>query len=118
MCSDSIVDEPADPGADHAADLGAVVRRLVQPGTRNRLRRRDERKLREAVGAARLASGEVIGRLELRAAAEAVLDPRLAGGPALVQGRRAHAQRRDGADPGDRNPAHQDWRADTNSTTS
>src|SRR5207253_365815 len=101
-----------------AADLSSVVGRLVKAGARDRLGGRDQRQLGEAVGAAHLAPGQMVRRLEVRAAAEAVLDPRLAGRPAVVQSRRADAKRRDRADSGDRNAAHQDWREDTKSTTS
>ena len=80
----------------------AVVRAAVVPaGLGERLVGGDHRELGEAVGAARLAPAEVIGRLEVAAAPEAVGDPRLAGDPALDQRLGADPERGDGADAGD-----------------
>src|SRR4029453_832320 len=111
--------ESPDSRADNRADFGAVVRRLVETGLGDRLGRRHQRELGEAVRATGLAAGQMIGGLPVGAAAEAVLDPGLAGGPALVECRGPHPQRGHRADPCDGDAAsHDDWRAAMKSTTS
>src|SRR6201999_2878758 len=61
---------------------------------------------------------EEVERLEVEAAAEAVLDPRLAGGPALDQRLRTDPQRGDGADAGDDDATAHEAFATTRSITS
>src|SRR4029453_4618739 len=73
---------------------------------------------REAVGAAHLLLGEVIRGLELVCAADAVLDARHAGAPALVERARTDAQGRDGADSCDDDLAVHQARLTTRSTAS
>ena len=84
-----------------------LVRQLpvLAAGLADRLVGGGDRHLREAVGAPRLLLREEVERLELAAAADAVLDPALAGDPALDQRLRADPERGDGADAGDDDPA-------------
>src|SRR5918992_1170380 len=93
---------PSDPGADHAGGPVGVAGRAVLPaGVLERLLGGGQRQLREAVGAAHLLDGEVLLGVELARPPVTVVDPGTTGGPALVQGTCADAERRDGADAGD-----------------
>jgi hypothetical protein len=69
-------------------------------------RRGDERELGEPVGPALLLLGQEVRRLEVGARRLPVAHPDRAGGPALVEGAGAHAERRDGAHPRDDDLAH------------
>ena len=102
MCCVSSVPMPPIPvPITEAARSGSYGEPSSQPASSSASGRPRQRELREAVRAAHLLDREVLLGLELARAAEAVLDPGDAGGPALVQGPRAHAERRDRADASD-----------------
>ena len=112
-CSNSVLSlaldraDPADPGPnDRAHVLGGVGEIAVPAGVGERFARRDEHKLREAIGATSLLDREVVGWLELARPALAVDDPYDAGRPALVKLLRPNAERRDGADARDDDLVH------------
>ena len=73
--------------------------RRLPAGLGQRLVARDDRELREAVGAARLLDREVLGRLELASPRPCRPRCRSARAPALIEGAGADAERRDGAHP-------------------
>src|SRR5215211_2319036 len=109
--------DAADPGSDDRADPIALVGRFLPPaGVAQRLLRRGERELGEAVGAADLLDAQVLGRLEVGAAPLAVLDSRGAGGPALVKRVGADPEGCYGADARDDGPTGHDMRSATRST--
>src|SRR5262249_2217361 len=113
--------EPADPGADHAADPVRLIRERVAarpPSLLDRLLRGGDCQLGEAVGAPRLLLGEQVKRVEVAAAADAVLDPARAGAPALDQGVAADPERGNGADARYHDPPNHPALATTRSITS
>ena len=96
-----------DPRAQHAAHTSRVVGQLILPArVGERLRARRDRQLCEPVGPASLLDREEVSRVEVRAWGLAVADAAHSGAPALVQGARADAKRRDGTHPGDDDRLH------------